>query len=60
MPVAAVSSHQANLDVQQEMRDVPDPAGLPLIVGAIPGEPPGFLLRAEALAKLIAAARRRR
>ena len=34
------------------MRDVPDPAGRPLIVGAIPGEPPGFRLRAEALAKL--------
>jgi tetratricopeptide (TPR) repeat protein len=28
------------------------PAGRPLIVGAIPGEPPGFRLRAEALAKL--------
>ncbi|MGO8890230.1 MAG: tetratricopeptide repeat protein, partial [Streptosporangiaceae bacterium] len=42
----------ADLDVQQEMRDVPDPAGRPLIVGAIPGEPPGFRLRAEALAKL--------
>ncbi|MGP0025227.1 MAG: tetratricopeptide repeat protein [Streptosporangiaceae bacterium] len=34
------------------MRDVADPAGQPLIVGAIPGEPPGFRLRAAALAKL--------
>jgi hypothetical protein len=52
MSVAAVSSHQADPDIQQEMRDVPDPAGRPLIVGAIPGEPSGFRLRAEALAKL--------
>jgi tetratricopeptide (TPR) repeat protein len=52
MPVAAVSSHQADLDAQQEMRDVPDPAGRPLIVGAIPRKPPGFRLRAESLAKL--------
>jgi hypothetical protein len=51
MPVPAVSSHQADLDVHQEMRDVTDPAGRPLIVGAIPGEPPGFRLRAEVLAK---------
>src|SRR5437868_2554059 len=52
MPVATVPSHQADLDAQQEMRDVPDPAGRPLIVGAIPGKPPGFRLPAEALAKL--------
>jgi len=39
MPVAAVSSHQADLDVDQEMRDVPDPAGRSLIVGAIPPGP---------------------
>ncbi|MGB7330043.1 MAG: hypothetical protein WBD25_01545, partial [Terriglobales bacterium] len=34
------------------MRDVAAPAGQPLIVGAIPGEPSGFRLRAGALAKL--------
>ena len=58
MPVAAVSSHQADLDVDQEMRDVPDPAGRSLIVGAIPGEPPGSRLRAEALAVVFSGATR--
>jgi len=30
MPVAAVSLTRPDLDVQQEMRDVPDPADQPL------------------------------